>query len=177
MQAIILDDYIPLLNFVRWFLHQLTLTATNQTFLADILFTGVATFMRSSMLNIHIYRLCSHDDPHSTIAHAYQESFSINVWAGIVYNNLPGSYILPRRLTDHTYRIFLQKVLAELLDDVPSSIRRRMWFCQMEPMPHHFNRAFRNIQNAVLWEVLNSSFLASMFSRFNLLGLLLLESY
>ncbi|GFV29802.1 uncharacterized protein TNCV_1926271 [Trichonephila clavipes] len=63
---------------------------------------------------MHNSHLWTHVKPHGTITHAYQERFSINVWAGIVHNNLVGPYILPSRLTDRTYNIFLQEVLPEL---------------------------------------------------------------
>ncbi|GFV40875.1 uncharacterized protein TNCV_1637591 [Trichonephila clavipes] len=52
-------------------------------------------------------------------------------------------YILPSRLTDRTYNIFLQEVLSELLVDVPPSVRSRMWF-QHDGAPAHFSRNVRN---------------------------------
>jgi len=85
VQAITPDDYLPSLNFARWYLQQ---TAANPTFPADVLFTDEATFTRSGMFNIHNSHLRAHDNPHDTIAHAYQERFTINVWAGSVHNNL-----------------------------------------------------------------------------------------
>ncbi|GFW01710.1 uncharacterized protein TNCV_4086251 [Trichonephila clavipes] len=92
---------------------------------------------------MHNSHLWAHVNPHGTIIHAYQERFSINVWAGIVPNNLVGPYILPSRLTDRTYNIFLQEVLPELLVDVPPSVRSRMWF-QHDGASAHFSRNVRN---------------------------------
>ncbi|GFV90698.1 uncharacterized protein TNCV_2224141 [Trichonephila clavipes] len=139
LQAITPDDYPRRLNFATWYLQQ---TSENQTFPANALFTDEATFMRSGMFKMHNSHLWDHVNPHGTITHAYQERFSINVWAGIVHNNLVGPYILPSRLTG-TYNIFLQEVLPELLVDVPLSVRNRMWF-QHDGTPAHFSRNVRN---------------------------------
>ncbi|GFW09165.1 uncharacterized protein TNCV_2101191 [Trichonephila clavipes] len=54
-----------------------------------------------------------------------------------------GPYILPSRLADRTYNIFLQEVLPELLVDVPPSVHSRMWF-QHDGAPAHFSRNVRN---------------------------------
>ncbi|GFX20077.1 uncharacterized protein TNCV_1436371 [Trichonephila clavipes] len=111
VQTITPDDYPRRLNFATWYLQQ---TAGNQTFPADVLFTDEATFTRSGMFNMHNSHLWEHVNPHGTITHDYQERFSINVWAGIVHNNLVGPYILHSRLIGRTYNIFLQEVLPEL---------------------------------------------------------------
>ncbi|GFW95227.1 uncharacterized protein TNCV_314301 [Trichonephila clavipes] len=92
---------------------------------------------------MHNSHLWAHVNPLGTITHAYQERFSINVWAGIVHNNLVGPYIPPSRLTDRTNNLFLQEVLPELLVDVPSSVRSQMWF-QHDGAPAHFSRNVRN---------------------------------
>ncbi|GFU53973.1 uncharacterized protein TNCV_3442571 [Trichonephila clavipes] len=112
VQAITPDDYPRRLNFATWYLQQ---TAENQTFPADVLFTDEATFTRSGMFNMHNSHLWAHVNPHGTITPTNQERFSVNVWTGIVHNNLVGPYILPSRLTDRTYNIFLQEVFPELL--------------------------------------------------------------
>ncbi|GFY25494.1 uncharacterized protein TNCV_2486141 [Trichonephila clavipes] len=141
VQAITPDDYPRRLNFDTWYLQQ---TAENQTFSADVLFTDEATFTRSGMFNMHYSHLWAHVNPHGTITHAYQETFSINVWAGIVHNNLVGPYILPSRLTGRTYNISeVQEVLPELLVEVPPSVRSRMGF-QHDGAPAHFSRNVRN---------------------------------
>ncbi|PRD19029.1 UNVERIFIED_CONTAM: hypothetical protein NCL1_58654 [Trichonephila clavipes] len=140
VQEITHDDYPSRLNFATWYLQQ---TEENQTFPADVLFTEEATFLLSGMFNMHNSHLQAHVKPHGTITHAYQERFPINVWTGIVHNNLVGPYILPSRLTDRTYHIFLHEVLPELLVDIPPSVCSRMWF-QHDGAPAHFSRNVRN---------------------------------
>lgn len=96
------------------------------TFLVDDRFTDEATDSRSNMFNTYNSHLWDHDNPHGTRTHGYQKRFSINVWTGIVLNNLVGSYILTDFLNSHTYSIFLQEVLLKLLLDVPPVFRTRM---------------------------------------------------
>ncbi|XP_023233054.1 uncharacterized protein LOC111632765 [Centruroides sculpturatus] len=126
VQVLTPADYPLHVNFAHCYLQQ---AAANATFPADILFTDEAT---------HNSHLWANDNPHG-----YQERFSINVWAGIVYNNLVGPYILPSRLTSHTYGIFLQEVLPELLVCLPPAVRTRMWFQHNGVLAH----SSRNIRN------------------------------
>ena len=64
-----------------------------------------------------------------------------------MHNNLVGPYILPSRLTGHTYSIFVQEVLPELLSNVSPAVRTRMWF-QHDGAPTHFSRNVRNYLDA-----------------------------
>ena len=78
--------------------------------------------------------------------HELYQRFGINVWASIVDGCLIGPYLLPPRLTGHTYLAFLQEVLGELLEDVSLDINRRLRF-QHDGAPSHFagdhlNRCF-----------------------------------
>ena len=57
-------------------------------------------------------------------AHWFQQSFGINMWTGIVDCLLIGRYHLS---SGHTYLIFLQEILGELLEAVSLDIRRRLW--------------------------------------------------
>lgn len=145
VQALTPADYPRRVTFARWYLQQ---AAAIPTFPADVFFTDECTFTRSGMFNTHNAHLWAHENPHGTRTHAYQERFAINVWAGIVHNCVVGPYLLPRRLTGHTYGIFLQEVLPELLVDVPPAVRTRMWF-QHDGAPAHFSRNVRNHLDAV----------------------------
>ena len=108
--------HFPCLNFACWYLQQ---TTTNQTFSANVLFT----FTRSGIFNIRNSHPWAHDNLHDKITRANQVEFSIYVCAGTVHNGLVGLRILFKHLTNHTYSIFLQKTLLELLVDIPPAIR------------------------------------------------------
>lgn len=71
----------------------------------------------------------------------------MNVWAGIVNDYLIGPYLLPTRLNGRCYRIFLEEVLPELLQEVPIGVRNQMWF-QHDGAPAHFSMEVRNYLDA-----------------------------
>ena len=68
------------------------------------------------------------------------------MWAGIVDDSLIGPYLLPPRLTRHTYFIFLQEKLGELLEDISLDICLRLWF-QYDGPPPNFVCAIRDQLN------------------------------
>ena len=68
---------------------------------------------------------------------------AFKVWVGIVDGRLVEPYLLPLRLADHTYLIFLQEVSGELLEDVSLYIHRRLWF-QHDDAPPHLAGAVRD---------------------------------
>lgn len=48
-----------------------------------------------------------------------QHEFKINVWAGIIDNNIIGPAILPGRFNGENYLDFLENSLPELLEELP----------------------------------------------------------
>ncbi|GFW23138.1 uncharacterized protein TNCV_3802381 [Trichonephila clavipes] len=86
------------------------------------------------MRNQHVW---SDSNPNCTIPRNHQQKFFVNVWAGILGDYLIGPYILPDRLTDATYRIFLEQVLPSLLLAVPLPIQRDMSFMH-DGSPAHY---------------------------------------
>lgn len=76
----------------------------------------------------------------------YQERFSVNVWAGIVADVLVGPVFLPARLNGELYIHFLQEILPPLLEEVPLTVRQRMWF-QHDGCPAYFTRIVREFLN------------------------------
>ncbi|EFN71217.1 hypothetical protein EAG_05969, partial [Camponotus floridanus] len=96
-----------------------------------------------SMFNTHNSHVWSQDNTHATFIRSHQTEFTVNVWAGIINNFLIGPYILPLRLNGNIYRIFLEEVLPELMEDVPLVTRRQMWF-QHDGASAHFSAIVRN---------------------------------
>ncbi|GBM76214.1 hypothetical protein AVEN_86425-1 [Araneus ventricosus] len=87
------------------------------------------------------------ENPHATRPHAFQKRFSVNVWAGIVNDILIFPYLPPTRLNGSHYLIFLEKVLPELLQDIPTVVRNKMWL-QHDGAPAHFKVVVRNYMDA-----------------------------
>lgn len=61
-------------------------------------------------------------------AHASEQSFTLNVCAGIIGNMLIGPNLLLQHFVDSTYYTFLERVLLDLMFDAPAPIRRNIWF-------------------------------------------------
>ncbi|GBM06325.1 hypothetical protein AVEN_121371-1 [Araneus ventricosus] len=133
-------DFSCRVEFVSWFLQH---NAVNPDFGATVLFTDECTFTREGAFNTHNHHVWTDVNPLATYSHAHQRRFSINVWAGIIGDHLLGPYLLPERLNGGKYLTFLQQVLPNMLNDVPTHIRRVMWF-QQDGAPAQYVRDLRN---------------------------------
>ncbi|KAJ8877854.1 hypothetical protein PR048_022313 [Dryococelus australis] len=65
----------------------------------------------------------------------YMLSTNMGAKTSILDNHTIGLYILPHRLKQNNYCIFLCEVLPKLLDDVPLYVRLNMWL--QHGMPTH----------------------------------------
>jgi hypothetical protein len=72
----------------------------------------------------------------------HEHQFSISVWAGIVGDHLLGPHMLPARLTGNDYLQFLREELPVMLNDVPLTVRQKMWF-QHDGAPAHYSLCVR----------------------------------
>ena len=124
-QGLLEADFAPRLQFSQWILRK---QEEHKLFADRILFTDEAFFCRDGVFNIHNSHNWVVNNPHVIYPHSHQHRFSVNVWAGIVGDNLIGPYLMPSPFTGAVYREFLQEVLPQLLENVPLNIRRRMWF-------------------------------------------------
>ena len=92
VQGLIPTDYPPRVQFSTFFLNQLRHT---RNFSSRILFTDEAQFTRDGMFNHHNLHSWADENPHVIRQHGYQHRFSINVWAGIVADQLIGPIFFP----------------------------------------------------------------------------------
>jgi hypothetical protein len=76
----------------------------------------------------------------------FQQRFIVNVWCGIIDDQVIGSFILEYRLIGQSYLAFLQNELTELLEDVPLATRVGMYF-QHDETTTRFSRAVIHINN------------------------------
>lgn len=116
----------------------------NQDFFSNILFCDEATFTRDGFFNMHNAHSYSYVDnnPHVIKETKHQNRFSINVWIGVLEDNLLGPVELPSRLNGADYLDFLQNVLPNLLDGINLNVRRNLWFLH-DGCPAHFSRDVR----------------------------------
>jgi hypothetical protein len=86
------------------------------------------------------------DNLHGTVESNYQHRFSVNVWCGVIGDQLTGQYIFPQRLTGDIYSNALQDELPALLENV-SVQTRRQFYCQHDGTPPHFSQVVRQYLN------------------------------
>ena len=63
-----------------------------------VLFTNEASFTKEGIINSHNSHVWNFENSRTTHAFHHQHKFTINVWAGIVHDDLIGPYLLPNRL-------------------------------------------------------------------------------
>jgi len=86
------------------------------------------------------------DNPRGTVESNYQHRFSINVWCGVIGDQLIDPYIFPQRLTGDNYANFLREELPALLENVPLQTLQQMYY-QHDRVPPHFSQVVRQYLN------------------------------
>ena len=146
VHAMIPADFAPRVVFSQWLLQH---CLVDHDFPRYVLFTDEACFTKDGMLNTRNSHVWDYENPHATVLRGHQHRFSVNVWAGIVNDDLIGPFPLPPRLTGAVYTVLLRDTLPGLLEHIPLESRRRMWFQHDGASPHfshhtrqHLNRTF-----------------------------------
>lgn len=138
------QDSVARVQFCNWLLqHQET----------NILWSDESLFTRVGVYNAHNEHWWAHREhnPHVIKRDSFQVRFSLNVWAGIVGENLLGPYFIEGALTSTTYLELLQHVVGEMLEDVPLAFLRNLHY-QHDGAPPHYGRQVRDY----LFEVFGS---------------------
>ncbi|EFN87566.1 hypothetical protein EAI_04278, partial [Harpegnathos saltator] len=105
-------DFEQRLQFYNWALNQIR---RNPHFIAEILFSDEATFGNKGDVNRHNYHYYSDQNPYWQRSQEFQRQWSINVWAGILRNDIIGPYYFKQNLNAQYYLAFLQNDLPNLL--------------------------------------------------------------
>ncbi|KAI5711842.1 hypothetical protein M8J75_003493 [Diaphorina citri] len=119
VQGLLERDFGPRLQFSRWVLVQI---ATVLNFVSSILFTDEANFSRDGITNFHNNHIWAMENPHGIVQKNHQQTFSWNVWAGIIGDTLLGPFFLPPILNGDNYLDFLRE---HLMDMIPLEYRQR----------------------------------------------------
>lgn len=135
------DDPPRRVEFCRFLLNT---DAEDATFLTRILWTDESKFSREGITNFHNLHYWSEENPRLPREISFQRKFSVNVWMGVIGNQLIGPHFLPDNLNGAAYADFLTNNLAPLLEDVPLASRRRMIF-QHDGCPAHYYRPIREL--------------------------------
>ncbi|RLU16752.1 hypothetical protein DMN91_010820 [Ooceraea biroi] len=82
------------------------------------------------------------ENPHWMREIDHQRRWSINVWCGILGNQVIGPYFIEGQLTGQKYATFITEILPALLENVPLNIRLGMWYMH-DGCPAHYARVSR----------------------------------
>ncbi|XP_067209021.1 uncharacterized protein, partial [Linepithema humile] len=119
----------------------------NEFFPDHILWSDKATFTPNGVFNSRNFLYWDEENPHAIREGAFQRRWSINVWAGIIANQVIGPYFFPSRLNGDIYAEFLQNELPVLLADVPLNMRVQLIY-QHDGASANFRRRVRDLLNA-----------------------------
>lgn len=147
VQVIEEGDPARRMQFCRFMLNS---DIEDENFLRKILWTDESKFDKDGITNYHNAHFWEHKEvgnPHLKRAKGSQRRFSVNVWMGIINDNLIGPHFLPDNLNGEAYEHFLRNVLNDLLDDVPLGLLNGMTF-QHDGCPAHFRLTIRNYLDA-----------------------------
>ncbi|KAJ3666078.1 hypothetical protein Zmor_001533 [Zophobas morio] len=116
VQSLKPEDLPRRVRFCEWLLQKIRVQSD---FVQKLLIADEATFTREGVFNSRNTYIWSDENSHAIRETHFQDRFSVNVWAGMVNNNLIGPYVLPPRLTAVAYLDFLNNDLGPLLENVP----------------------------------------------------------
>lgn len=149
-----LDEGDPLrrIEFCRYLINS---EIEEPNYLKRILWTDESMFDRDGITNYHNlhYWAPNGQNPRKKKERANQRRFSLNVWMGVIDNNIIGPFFLPPNLDGVTYANFLENELDVLLEDLPLARLRNMIY-QHDGCPAHFFRRVRqwlDLQYPLRW--------------------------
>lgn len=141
VQGLMPGDYGRRINFCQWLLNAFR---RDGNFLLKILWTDEAMFTRRGVVNFHNYHVWAHENPRAIRPTHFQHEFSVNVWLGIIGDNICGPHILPPRLNAVSFFEFLDENIPDVL---PLHVRHNSWL-QLDGAPAHYGIQVRNWLNA-----------------------------
>lgn len=146
VHAIEEGDSLRRLDFCRFLLNA---DIEDPQFLKKILWTDESKFDKDGITNYHnahFWTPKEDGNPNKKRVKGSQRRFSLNVWMGIIDNHLIGPYFMPQNLNGECYEEFLREELFILMEDLPLSVRKNMWY-QHDGCPAHYRRGVRDWLN------------------------------
>lgn len=135
------DDFQNRVRFCRWARERMSI---NQNFFSTVLFSDESSFTNHGTVNRHNMHYWSVENPHWLRHVEHQRPWTVNVWCGLIGENLIGPYIIEGNLNGQKYSEFLEGVLPTLLEDLSLEVRRTMWF-QHDGCPAHYSLLAREV--------------------------------
>lgn len=136
-------DYAARVYFCR---RMLNMNEEDPQFFNKILWSDESSCRRDGYLNLHNLHSWQLINPRLMREDKSQYQFKINLWAGIINNQIIGPFELPATLNAEYYLHFLRNELPNLLENLPEDVRETMWL-QNDGCPAHYAAAVREYQN------------------------------
>lgn len=123
------------LYFCRWFRNRLR---EDPDFPVQVIWSDETTFTNSGIFNRRNKHFYAVQNPNLTQEVRPQIRFSVNVWCGLLDDQLLGPHFIPGHLNGQAYVNFLQTDFEEILDNLPlQTLRNLKWFQQDGAGPHN----------------------------------------
>lgn len=132
VQALEENDPPQRMLFARWFLQQYR---ADHSFVERILYTDEASFTREGIFNFHNNHFYAVENPHVFREIHFQRKIRVNVWGGVIGNNIIGPIFLPQKLTGQVYLRTIVNNVPNLLNQIGLDIGD-IWFQQDGAPPH-----------------------------------------
>jgi hypothetical protein len=134
-------DFENRVTFCQWAVEQIQ---QNPNFFRYVLFSDESSFTNHGTVNRHNMHYWSVENPHWLRQVEHQRPWTVNVWCGIIGNQLIGPHIIEGNLNGQMYRDILENVLPTLFEDLSLELRQNMWF-QHDGCPAHYSSIAREI--------------------------------
>lgn len=140
------DDFDRRIEFCDTMMQKLDI---NPNFVNSIVFTDESTFMLNGNVNRHNCRYWTDTNPHWMIEAHTQHPQKVNVWAGIVGQNIIGPFIIDGNLDGVSYHHMLINRIMPAIQNVEGLNFNSIWF-QQDGAPPHYAFQVRNLLNQTL---------------------------
>lgn len=142
------DDYDRRLEFCEDMMER---CVSDNTFCSNIIFTDEATFTLHGSVNKQNMRYWSAENPHWMREQHTQWPEKVNVWAGLLGNNIIGPFFMENTLNGPRYLQLLQdRILPAILrvcEDQDINFNN-LWY-QQDGAPPHYHRDARHYLNEI----------------------------
>ena len=135
------NDVQNRLNYCNW--------ATQQpvNFFNNVLMTDEATFHSNYFVNRHNFHYYATENPRIVRQIDNQRRWSINVFGGVLGNNVLGPYFINGNLNANTYLNILEEVVTPWIEEtIPLARYEQIWY-QLDGAPAHSARIITNYLN------------------------------
>ena len=134
---------MPRLDFSLWSDGMLR---ENEVFSKYVIIGDESSFTSIGLPNHQNHRQWSPENPHWTREIPMQTRWKVNVWTGIVNDEIIGPHFFEGNLNAQMYAEFLENHLDGLLHHLPQNVRDRLWW-QQDGAPAHTASVVREILN------------------------------